>query len=197
MTGRKPPRTDPQASGRCLVAGVGNPLRGDDGFGPAVIRALEEGAPLPEGVRAVDVGIGGMGLVHELMAGYDLLVLVDAVDRGEEPGSLVVLEPERPEPPGAGHGASRAITADMHEMVPQRAFEVAAAVGALPARLRIVGCQPAHTEELTLELTESVQRAVQEATEAVRRLVESPRPDTPRPGPAITTEEDDHGSLPR
>ncbi len=73
---------------RVLVAGIGNVLRGDDGFGPAVARALEESYELPAGTHVIELGIGGVGLVHELMEGYDALVLVDAMAGDGAPGSL-------------------------------------------------------------------------------------------------------------
>ena len=76
---------------RVLVAGVGNVLRGDDGFGPAVIQRLGE---LPAGVEKVETGIGGVALLQELLAGCDALVLIDAVDRGAAPGTLFELEPD-------------------------------------------------------------------------------------------------------
>ena len=52
------------------VIGIGNPLRGDDGVGPAVVEALKRRG-LPEGVEAVDGGQAGLGLVA-LMAGEAL-----------------------------------------------------------------------------------------------------------------------------
>ncbi|MEO7119084.1 MAG: hydrogenase maturation protease, partial [Candidatus Limnocylindrales bacterium] len=55
---------------RLLIAGVGNVLRGDDGFGVEVARRLES-APLPDGVRVVETGIGGIALVQELQEGWD------------------------------------------------------------------------------------------------------------------------------
>jgi hydrogenase maturation protease len=40
---------------RTLIAGFGNVLRGDDGFGVEVIRQLEA-APLPPGVTLMEIG---------------------------------------------------------------------------------------------------------------------------------------------
>jgi hydrogenase maturation protease len=152
-----------------LVAGIGNVLRADDGFGPAVVQALEMEGALPPGARTVELGIGGIGLVHELLGGYDALIVVDAVDRGDRPGTLYVLEPDVPEPP-ARSGAE--LVTDMHEAVPARALAIARAIGALPPFVRIVGCQPAETEELSLELSPVARRAVPGAIAAVRALVE-------------------------
>ena len=61
-----------------IVGCVGNVLRGDDGFGPAVAERLTD---LPEGAEVVETGIGGIALLQELLAGCDGLVLIDAVDR--------------------------------------------------------------------------------------------------------------------
>lgn len=152
---------------RILVAGVGNVLRGDDGFGPAVIGALEADGALPDGVRLVEVGIGGIGLVHELMDGYDALVIVDAVHRDDPPGSLYVLEPELPET--VSHDE---LAADLHEVVPIRVLVLARSLGILPPVVRIVGCQPEEVNEFSLDLTATVQRAVAGAVETVRSLVE-------------------------
>ena len=157
---------------RCvLVAAVGNVLRGDDGFGPAVIQALKSATGVPEGLHAAEVGIGGISLVHELMDGYDALVLVDAVDRGGAPGSLYVLEPEVPDAAAMPALERRELAADMHQAVPGPALVMARAVGALPPVVRIVGCQPVETEEFCTELSPPVQEAVPRAVEAILSFV--------------------------
>src|SRR3954449_4202022 len=70
---------------RILVACVGNPLRADDGFGYAVAQGV---APLPHGAELVETGIGGVALLQELMSGFDGLIIVDALDRNEAPGTV-------------------------------------------------------------------------------------------------------------
>lgn len=168
-------------TGRILIAGMGNVLRGDDGFGVAVIGALERSRDrLPAAARLVEVGIGGIGLIQELMDGYDALLLVDAVDRGGAPGTLYVLEPEVPDVRELAAEERRIMAGDMHELVPSRALVLAAALDVLPPRVRIVGCQPAETEELSTELTAAVAAAVPAAVEAVLRLVEEAVGDTVR-----------------
>jgi hydrogenase maturation protease len=144
---------------RVLVAGVGNVLRRDDGFGPAVVAALGE---LPAGVDVVETGIGGVALLQEIMAGCDALVLVDAVDRGEPPGTVVVLEPEVGE---AVH------VPDVHLANPDRVLAMARAMGALPERVLVVGCQPADADELGEGLSEPVARAVPVAVRRVHEAV--------------------------
>jgi len=145
---------------RILVAGVGNVLRGDDGFGPAVADRL---GVMPAGVEVIETGIGGVALLQELLAGCDGLVLVDAVDRGKAPGSLFELEPDVGE---AVH------VADVHLANPDRVLSMAKTMGALPERVRIVGCQPASVDELGEGLSDSVEAAVAPAIAVVRRIVD-------------------------
>jgi len=64
---------------RTLVAGVGNVLLGDDGFGVAVARRLAAGPPPPSGVTVADYGIAGTHLAFDAADGYDELLLLDAV----------------------------------------------------------------------------------------------------------------------
>jgi hydrogenase maturation protease len=154
-----------------VVAGIGNVLRGDDGFGPAVVQAFEAAGELPAGVRTVEVGIGGMGLVHELLEGCDALVVVDAVDRGGTPGSLYVLEPDVPEVDGIPEAERRFVATDLHEIVPGRVLVMAQALNVLPPTVRIIGCQPAETEEFSMELTPTVARVVPAAVEAIRSFL--------------------------
>jgi hydrogenase maturation protease len=144
---------------RLLVAGVGNVLRRDDGFGPAVVARLGE---LPAGVDVIETGIGGIALLQELMAGCDGLVIVDAVNRGAEPGTVAVIEPEV-------HVAEH--VPDVHLANPQRVLEMAKALGVLPERVLIVGCQPADVDELDDRLSPQVERAVAVAVERVREIV--------------------------
>jgi hydrogenase maturation protease len=157
---------------RILVAGIGNVLRQDDGFGPAVIRELEESRLLPEGVRTVELGIGGINLVLELMDGYDALVLIDAVERGQPPGTLFVLDADVSTaeniPPLEAWGWS----SDSCATLPSRALVMAQAAGALPKDIRIIGCQPGETDEISMVLSPAVQKAVIEAAETVLTYIQ-------------------------
>lgn len=74
---------------RILITGVGNVLRQDDGFGIEVVHRLMEREHLPPTVRVLETGIAGIRLVQELMDGFDLLIVVDAVQRGGRAGSTL------------------------------------------------------------------------------------------------------------
>jgi hydrogenase maturation protease len=146
---------------RTLVAGFGNVLRGDDGFGVEVIRRLRESGERPD-VELMEVGTAGIRLAQELLTSYDRLIIVDAQTRGGRPGSVYVSEVA---------GVESAGDVDMHVAVPSRALAVAKALGGLPRQVFIIGCEPAEVDELTTELTPQVHAAVETALTQVRRLL--------------------------
>jgi hydrogenase maturation protease len=151
---------------RVLVAGVGNVLRGDDGFGVVVAqRLLEE--PLPPEVEVLDVGIGGIHLVQELLDPVDALVILDATELGRPAGAVAVVRPDVRDPTGPDD------LADMHYATPERALMLARALNVLPERVWIVGCQPENAERLGEGLSPAAAAAVEPAVAEVKRLVTS------------------------
>jgi hydrogenase maturation protease len=144
---------------RVVVGCVGNVLRRDDGFGPAVGARL---GPMPQGVEVIESGIGGVALLQELMAGCYGLVLVDAVDQGAPPGTVFVITPEVGE---AVH------VPDVHLANPDRVLSMAKGLGVLPERVAIVGCQPVDASELGEGLSPEVERAVATAAVKVKEIV--------------------------
>ncbi len=153
---------------RVLVAGVGNDLLGDDGFGIAVIRRFFEGG-VPEGVEVFESGIAGIRMVQELMDGYEALVIVDATDRDEEPGTVYLLEVEVPDPEELTEEGRQEFLADTHLTVPSKALTLARALKVLPPRVYILGCQPKECG-LGMGLSEPVERGAVEATGRLREL---------------------------
>ena len=143
---------------RTLIAGFGNVLRGDDGFGVEVIRRLAERGLESDSVELLDVGTGGIRLAQALLTPYDRLIIVDAASRGGTPGTVYTLRVEGVKP-------TREI--DMHTTVPSRALEVAQALGPLPSEIYLVGCEPASVDELTMDLSPIVAEAV---TQAIREI---------------------------
>jgi hydrogenase maturation protease len=149
-----------------LVAGVGNVLLGDDGFGVEVARRLSAES-LPPDVEVTDFGIGGLHLAFRLLDPLRLLVIADLAPAGGAPGSLVVLEPELEglEPGGAG---------EAHGMHVGAVLAAARAMGATLPPIRIVGCEPLDVGE-GIGLSPPVAAAVGPAAALVRALVERER----------------------
>lgn len=147
---------------RTLVAGIGNIFNGDDGFGVAVAQRLT-GRPWPkDDVHVEDYGIRGVHLAYALLDGYDLVILIDAMPRGDEPGTIVVLEPEV--------DTSRAPPLDAHRMDPQAVLGMVTDLGGTVGRVLVVGCEPANIDE-GIGLSPAVEAAVDRAAQLVAELV--------------------------
>lgn len=159
---------------RALVACFGNVLRLDDGFGVAVAERLVA-AGVPEGVAVMDVGIGGIHMVHDLLGeelgALEALIIVDACDLGRPPGTVVVQIPDVVDVGLLDDQARRDVLADMHYATPERALMLARALGALPVTLLVVGCQPLHVDDVGIGLSAPVAGALDTAVEEVRRAV--------------------------
>jgi len=153
-----------------LVVGVGNVLKGDDGFGIRALAAFRR-HPLPDGVRCLETGIGGMHLVQELMRGYDAVVLFDAIDRDGTPGRVTVLEPTLPTLDDLSETERRDYFCETHYATPIRALTFAREVGALPGVVRIIGCQVADADSFGVGLHAAVEAAIPEAVQVAARLV--------------------------
>ena len=173
-------------SGRTLIAGIGNIFLADDGFGVEVAHRLAA-EPLPRGVEVADVGIRGLHLAYRLLDGYDVLILVDAVSRGEEPGTVFLIEPDL-DALGA-HAASAASDAsvpDAHGMDPESVLRTVVRLGGRLGRVVIVGCEPARLTE-RIGLSAPVRGALDRAVSLVQSLLKTglplaaPRDDAARP----------------
>ncbi|HEY0382378.1 MAG TPA: hydrogenase maturation protease [Candidatus Elarobacter sp.] len=144
-----------------LVAGVGNVFFGDDGFGPEVARLLGAQAPL-SGAKVEDFGIRGLHLAYELLNGYERAILIDAVPRGDAPGTLYVIEPDATVLPA---------TPDAHRMDLGNVFAYLRTLGGEPPPVTIVGCEPKNIEP-GMGLSPVVARSVDGAAALVRRLID-------------------------
>ena len=167
-----------------LVAGIGNMLMSDDGFGVEVVKALTSpGAEaLPDGIEVIDIGIRGMHLAYQLLDGYDGLLLIDATQRGGEPGELYLLEHDLDAAADAalnGPSGDGAVgVPDAHGMTPDAVLallaSLATASGLDPAaglrRVLVLGCEPASIGD-GIGLSEPVAAAVPKAVRAVHKVL--------------------------
>jgi len=82
---------------RVLILGVGNVLFGNDGFGPQVIDYLTRHYVIPEDIYAIDVGTGARKVLFTVTLSQTRpqeLVIADAVDWGQEIGSVLEIPVE-------------------------------------------------------------------------------------------------------
>ena len=151
---------------RTLVAGIGNIFLGDDGFGCAVARELAR-MDLPSGTKVLDYGIRGLDLAYALLEPYETVIFVDAISRGEAPGTVYVLQPVE-------SGTNAATNLDPHSMDPVHLLAMARSLGEIQAEIFIVGCEPldfGDEFEGRMELSEPVAAVVPQAARAVLQLI--------------------------
>ena len=149
---------------KILIACVGNIFLGDDGFGVEVAGALGK-KRLPEGVSVRDFGIRGFDLAYALLDPWDAIIIVDALPRGQAPGTLYVLEPD---------AVAANIEPNPHGMDPVQVLNMAASLGPISAKVLVVGCEPhdfGDDLEGRMGLSPPVQAAVEEACPMIEELV--------------------------
>ena len=149
-----------------LILSLGNPLRGDDGVGTAVLTMLAAYPIIPPGVVLQDGGTPGLETVL-LLEGYERVIIIDAADMGLEPGSWRRFS-------SAKLAAQEAnLTGTLHQAGLAEALELADALNMLPDEVVIFGIQPA---EIGWEpgLSVGVETAVGEVCKAVLDEIEKP-----------------------
>lgn len=133
--------------GETLILGAGNLLLSDDGVGIHTIRRLQETVEVPEEIRVLDGGTLGLDLLHYL-EGVSHLLIVDAMETGQPPGTLRRLAGE--EVP-----AYLSVKMSPHQIgLPDMLF-AAKLRDLYPDEVVIWGVQPA-TTEVGLELSPQV-----------------------------------------
>jgi hydrogenase maturation protease len=152
---------------RTLIAGIGNIFLGDDAFGCEVVSELARRS-LPAEVRVEDFGIRSYDLAFALTEGYETVILVDAVPRGEAPGTVYLIEPDLKEIEKLAP-----TTPDAHSLNPVSVLQLAGSLGSFEGKLFLVGCEPleVNCEDGAMGLSEPVRRAVPQAAAMIESLL--------------------------
>jgi hydrogenase maturation protease len=124
-----------------LVIGVGNPLMGDDGLGIVAVALLRQRWQDTDDLKLVDGGTWGMNLLPQIESARRLLI-IDAIDRGFEPGARIELE--RDEIP-----RYLGLTLSPHQLDLREVLALAELRGTLPREALALGIQP---EKIALSL---------------------------------------------
>jgi len=156
-----------------LVAGLGDRLMGDDGFGSFLVEELTKRG-LPPGVEVIDYGTAVTKLLIDLDK-YDLVVLVDAISKGGKPGT-VYKEEVRIEDIGDLSPEEFSLLAGIsyHGVDLQSLLEIAKAMGVLKGKVIILGAEPEKVN-LKIGLSQTMSEALQRVVEEVSRTLTDER----------------------
>lgn len=138
-----------------LIACLGNPLMGDDGVGLAVAYELTK-----QGYNVIVCG-SDLSPVLAKVDDVDLLVVIDAVDWGSEPGSVSVFKLDE---------IDEAHVQSSHSIGVTKMLKIIMKIFKKPENVYLVGIQPERVEPIT-ELTPKVKLAINEALIKVEELI--------------------------
>ena len=146
-----------------VVMGVGNMIHSDDGFGIHALRRLESDPRLPNDIELIDGGTRGLELLAELHE-CSRLMLLDAVDVGEQPGTLLRLDGDELRGLTTGSNVHQLGVADLLNTLPL--------VSDIDREIVLFGVQPASTDwgtELSAPVAVAVEPLVEKALEHLLR----------------------------
>ncbi len=122
-------------SNRKVVLGLGNILNGDEGLGVYALQALAQTLTSPNhGLEFVDGGVLGLNLLPLIESCSHLLVL-DAINAGRTPGSLLELR-------GEDIPFYAEARLSQHQITFQEILALAKLRDKLPPHLHLIGVQP-------------------------------------------------------
>ncbi len=122
-----------------VVLGLGNPLMADEGIGVYLIGRLAESAARYPSVDFIEVGTGGLAVLHYI-EGRRKAVLIDCAFMNEPPGAIRRFTPEEVR--------STKVLAhqSLHEADLMRIIDMARQLGQAPEQIVIFGIQPERIE---------------------------------------------------
>jgi len=148
---------------RTLVLGLGNLVHSDDGAGIHAVQRMQTDARVPSDVVIIDGGTQGLSLLPHI-SGFERLLVIDAVDAGEPPGTLIRLEGRAlADMPG---------NASVHPLGFSDLMVAMKLLGDLPAEVVVFGVQPMSTE-WSAELTPPVEKALSPLIDSVVAQLEA------------------------
>ncbi len=151
-----------------LIAGIGDILRKDDGFGPAVIKDLEKCACLPDNVVTRDYGTSSFDLLFDLKD-FDEVIFVDAIKSKGTAGEIKIFVPKVKKL--NEEEIVRLINMSLHEIELQKIIDLTSSLDILPKKVLILGCKPKDLS-LGIGLSSEAKLAVEKAVEIILKKVQ-------------------------
>ena len=138
---------------KTLILALGNPLRGDDGIGSAVLERLRETAVFPPHITLIDGGTPGLETALTLQ-GHDQVIVIDAADLGAEPGTWMRFNLS-----DVSLAKHANMNGTLHDAGFAEAVALADALGILPPEIIMYGIQP-ESMEWEIGLSQPVQSTI-------------------------------------
>ncbi|HHJ09839.1 MAG TPA: hydrogenase maturation protease [Bacteroidetes bacterium] len=145
---------------RILILGIGNILLGDEGTGVHAIRYMKE-HPFPGNVRFLDGGTGGFNLLT-YMQEYNPVILIDATNDNDPPGTLHITKPR--------YSSDFPKTLGAHDIGLKDLIESAILLDSLP-EIILITISIHLTDKLSMELSPALRKTLPEIENKVREIL--------------------------
>jgi len=142
--------------GTALLLGVGNLLWADEGFGVRCVEAFAERFEIPDNVVVADGGTQGLYLV-DLLREHNPVIIFDAVDFGDVPATIRVVEDDDIPAFVGAHKMS------LHQAGLQDVIACARLLGGCADNMLLIGVQPVELEDYGGSLRPQVRACIPRA----------------------------------
>ncbi len=149
---------------KTLVLGIGNSLRSDDGIGIHVAEAVRnEDLSLKIDIKE---GLSGLDILGAI-AGYDRIIIIDAIKSGGEPGTIYKLSV------GDLHAQQTLHAFSTHDIDIPTMLKLGRDLypGKIPEDIVIIAVEAEDTETFSETCTPKVEKAIQEVVHLIKELI--------------------------
>jgi len=150
------------------VIGIGNTLRKDDGIGIILIEKLvEQKENFSKQLELIDGGTGGMNLLH-LLARFDSVIIVDAVNFDGKPGETKTFTLDEIE------SKKIPVKTSTHESDFLKIIQLSKQLKECPTNLFIFGIQPkdtSHGQKLSSDLQKNLQSILYNINKEIEKII--------------------------
>jgi len=149
---------------KLLFLGLGNPILSDDAVGIRVVDKIKSIMGDSNGIDFVTGSMAGLRIL-DVIQGYDELVIVDAIEKGGEPGTLYKIPIENLE--------STLHLTSLHSINLVTAIELGRKMSLkIPKRISIYGIEVKDVVKFSEKMTPEVEESIpKNAEEIIRREV--------------------------
>lgn len=145
-----------------LVLGIGNILQKDDGVGVHIVNHMvETGMSFPDGVEVIDGGTAGFDLIP-LMKDRDKIIIVDALQVDDQPGSVYRFAPE--------HLVESRERYSLHDLGVREIIKQLSLSGDDP-EIEIIGVVPEDINSLEIGISDSIKQSIPRVAEQIMDAV--------------------------
>jgi hydrogenase maturation protease len=133
------------------VIGLGNLLLQDDAIGLHAIETIKESYRFEPQIDLLDGGTAGLDLLP-IIEDYEKVLFVDAVDAGQPPGAIVIIE---------DNGIPSFLTSQVsvHHVGLSDLLFAARMAGSVPAEICLIGVQP-ESVDIGIEMTDVLKESL-------------------------------------